>query len=110
MTHGCTILPCWTASRTKSTFFSQVKEVKDCGNGRSHWTVAGPAGVPVEWGAVISAHLPNEVRAWRSESNSLIQHAEIVRFQPNAEGGPPSTCGCRITRGSKRWGMPLRPC
>jgi uncharacterized membrane protein len=66
---------------------SQVKEVKDCGNGRLHWTVAGPAGVPVEWDAVISPHLPNEVWAWRSEPNSLIQSAEIVRFQPNAEGG-----------------------
>jgi uncharacterized membrane protein len=68
-------------------FMSHVKEVKDLGNGRSRWTVAGPAGVPVEWDAAISAYIPDEVLAWRSEPNALIQHAGIVRFQPNTEGG-----------------------
>jgi uncharacterized membrane protein len=64
-----------------------VQEVKDLGDGRSHWTVAGPAGMPVEWDADVSAYIPHEILAWRTEPNSLIQHAGIVRFQPNAGGG-----------------------
>jgi uncharacterized membrane protein len=30
---------------------------------------------------------PDEILAWRTEPNSVIQHAGIVRFQPNAERG-----------------------
>ena len=31
--------------------------------------------------------MPNEVLAWRTEPGSPVQHAGIVRFQPNADGG-----------------------
>jgi uncharacterized membrane protein len=66
---------------------THVQEVKDLGDGRSHWIVEGPAGIPVEWDAVVSAYIPHEILAWRTEPNSLIQHAGTVRFQPNAAGG-----------------------
>ena len=77
----------WADYRNFPWFMSHVQEVKDLGYGRSHWTVTGPAGMPVEWDAVVSAYIPYEIIAWRTEPNSLIQHAGIVRFQPNASGG-----------------------
>jgi uncharacterized membrane protein len=30
---------------------------------------------------------PDEILAWRTEPNSVIQHAGIVRFRPIADGG-----------------------
>jgi hypothetical protein len=35
-------------------FMSHVREVRDIGDGRSHWKVDGPAGVAVEWDAVVT--------------------------------------------------------
>ena len=35
-------------------FMSHLKEVRDMGDGRSHWVANGPAGTPVEWDAQIT--------------------------------------------------------
>jgi uncharacterized membrane protein len=43
--------------------------------------------IPLEWDAVITAQEPNELLAWKSQPDSTIQHAGVVRFQPNANGG-----------------------
>ena len=32
-------------------FMSHLKEVRDLGDGKSHWVASGPAGIPVEWDA-----------------------------------------------------------
>jgi len=65
---------------------SNVREVKDLGNGRSHWVVAGPGGLPVEWEAVMTSYAPHERLAWRTEPGSIVQHTGSVRFQPNPDG------------------------
>lgn len=67
-------------------FMHNIREVRDLGNGRSRWVVAGPAGVPVEWNAVITDYLPNEIIAWKSESGSVIANAGVVRFERNDDG------------------------
>jgi uncharacterized membrane protein len=74
---------------------SNVREVKDLGDGRSHWIVSGPAGTRVEWDAVITAHSPNEVLGWRTEPNSLVQHAGIIRFIANPDRS--TTVNIRLT-------------
>lgn len=68
-------------------FMAHVKEVRDRGDGRSHWTAAGPAGVPVEWDAVITKDETDRVLAWKSVEGSPIENAGIVQFQPNPQGG-----------------------
>jgi uncharacterized membrane protein len=55
------------------------------GESRSHWRVAGPAGTTVEWNAVITKSLPNDVLAWKSEPDSIVQHAGIVHFTDNGD-------------------------
>jgi uncharacterized membrane protein len=67
-------------------FMSHVREVRDTGDNRSHWVVDGPAGVPVEWDAVITKLEPNEVIAWKSVPGSVIKSAGIVRFAQNDDG------------------------
>jgi uncharacterized membrane protein len=77
----------WSNFENFPRFMANVREVRDLGNGRSHWTVDGPAGVPLSWNAIITKHIPNEVLAWRSEPGSVIRNAGIVHFTPNREGG-----------------------
>src|SRR5262249_28488617 len=55
--------------------------------GRSHWLVAGPAGLPVEWTAEVTELVPNQLLAWRSVPGSTIRHTGVIHFEPNHEGG-----------------------
>jgi uncharacterized membrane protein len=77
----------WTNFENFPRFMTNVREVRDSGNGMSHWVVTGPAGVPVEWDAQITKLIPNEVLAWKSVKGSVIANAGIIQFQPNEEGG-----------------------
>jgi uncharacterized membrane protein len=67
-------------------FMSHVREVRDTGEGRSHWVVDGPAGVPVEWDAVVTRLEPNEVLAWKSVPGSVVKSAGVIRFGQNDDG------------------------
>jgi uncharacterized membrane protein len=67
-------------------FMSHVREVEDLGDGRSHWRVSGPGGVPIEWHASLTQQTPNEVIAWRSEAGSMLENAGIIRFSPSGRG------------------------
>jgi uncharacterized membrane protein len=73
----------WTNYQNFTRFMRNVREVRDLGGGRSHWVVAGPASVPVEWDAVLTELVPNQVLAWKSEPGSPIRHAGIIHFRPN---------------------------
>jgi uncharacterized membrane protein len=76
----------WKDFQNFPRFMSNVREVRTS-NGRSHWVVAGPAGVDVEWDAHITKEIPNQLLAWKSENGSTIESAGLVRFMRNeAEG------------------------
>jgi uncharacterized membrane protein len=76
----------WTNYQNFPRFMSNVREVRDLGGGRSHWVVAGPASVPIEWDAVVTELIPNQVLAWKNEPGSPIQHAGIIHFRSNYAG------------------------
>jgi uncharacterized membrane protein len=76
----------WANYENFPRFMTNVREVRDAGNGRSHWTVAGPAGVPVEWDAEITKLVPGEVLAWKSVPGSVVGNAGIIHFEPNDDG------------------------
>ncbi len=63
-----------------------VREVRDLGDGRSHWIVTGPAGTEVEWDATITRLESNKVLAWKTVPGSIVEHAGIIHFQPNPDG------------------------
>ena len=67
-------------------FMKHVREVCDCGDGVSHWTVDGPAGSTVEWDAYLTDWEPNELIAWQSYEDSTVANAGRVRFDENPDG------------------------
>jgi uncharacterized membrane protein len=78
----------WTCYENFPRFMSRVLDVRPSSReGRSHWTVAGPAGVPVEFDSQITTLVPNEVLGWRTVAGSAVEHAGLVRFDPDPTGG-----------------------
>jgi uncharacterized membrane protein len=75
----------WSRHENFPRFMSRVREVKDLGNGRYHWTVAGPAGIPVEWEAVITKLEPDRLIAWQSAPGSMIEQQGMVRFRSDGD-------------------------
>jgi uncharacterized membrane protein len=77
----------WSNFENFPRFMSNVLEVRNIDDVRSHWTVAGPAGVSVEWDAELTRVESNELIAWKSVEGSAVANAGYVLFEPNAEGG-----------------------
>jgi uncharacterized membrane protein len=75
----------WSNYENFPLFMSHVREVEDLGGGRSRWSVSGPGGLPIEWSAVLTQQVPEEVIAWRSEAGSMLENAGVIRFA--AAGG-----------------------
>lgn len=76
----------WDNFQNFPKFMSNVREVQMKEDGRSHWVVAGPAGVPVEWDAVITERIPSQVIAWKTVPGSTVENAGIVRFNSGPDG------------------------
>jgi uncharacterized membrane protein len=76
----------WENAENFPRFMEHVKEIMVSGD-HYHWTVAGPAGTPVEFDTVITRKEPNRVIAWKSRPNETIKSAGIVQFEPNPGGG-----------------------
>jgi len=81
-----TVWEMWDNYQNFPRFMSNVEEVRDLGNGRSHWVVKGPAGKTVEWDAVITKRIPNRELAWKTVPGSMIQHSGIVQFREDRDG------------------------
>lgn len=76
----------WASFENFPRFMENVLEVRDTGNGRSHWVVRGPAGTRLEWNAEITRFEPNQVIAWKTDRESAVDNAGIVRFEPSETG------------------------
>ncbi|HJU43923.1 MAG TPA: SRPBCC family protein, partial [Vicinamibacterales bacterium] len=78
----------WALFENFPHFMSRVLEVRvsERAAGLSHWRVAGPAGVPVEFDAEVTRAIPNQVLAWRTLPGAPVAHAGIVHFEPEADG------------------------
>ncbi|HJT19403.1 MAG TPA: SRPBCC family protein [Nitrospira sp.] len=76
----------WSNYREFPRYTSHVQEVIERGEGRSRWTVTGPAGMSLSWNAVITKMLPNRELAWRTEPGSPLQHAGALKFRDNGDG------------------------
>lgn len=65
---------------------ANVREVRVIDDRRSAWTVAGSAGADVSFEAAITRFEPNELIAWKTLPGAAVQHAGVVRFDPNPSG------------------------
>jgi uncharacterized membrane protein len=77
----------WTDYQNFPRFMHNVREVRQVAENRSHWVVAGPAGVPVQWTAEVTRVVPGERIEWRSVSDSDVRHHGAVHFAENGDGG-----------------------
>jgi len=83
-----TVYNFWSSLENFPRFMTHVREVRPTSvEGQSHWTVAGPGGMPVEFDAVITRDVPNELIAWKSIEGARVAHAGIVRFEPDEADG-----------------------
>lgn len=80
----------WNRVENFPRIMSHIREVRDLGHNRTRWTAVGPAGIPVSWNAIVTARVPGEVLAWRSEPGSTVESAGIVHFEP-VDGGANAT-------------------
>jgi uncharacterized membrane protein len=76
----------WSNFESFPRFMSHLREVRSISEDRSHWVAAGPAGVPVEWDAIVTEWVPNELIAWKSIEGSTVKTAGRVRFRPTSDG------------------------
>jgi uncharacterized membrane protein len=77
----------WSHPENFPHFMAHVRAVQYLGDGRYHWTVLGPAGIPCEWEGRITTHVPNQLLEFQSAPGSMIDQHGIVRFEPDAQGG-----------------------
>lgn len=77
----------WADLQNFPRIMSHVREVERIDGDRFRWKVDGPAGLPVEWSAVVTKCVPNEFLSWKSEEGSTIRHAGAVRFEEQPGGG-----------------------
>ncbi len=76
----------WTNYDNFPHFMSSVREVRDLGGGRSHWVVAGPAGVPIEWDAEVTRIELNKELGWKTLPGAPVEHAGLIKFDTNPDG------------------------
>jgi uncharacterized membrane protein len=76
----------WSRYENFPHFMSQVIEVRDLGENRSHWVVQGPEGQDVEWDTVITVSDRPHRLAWRSEPNATVDHEGVVLLEPVGNG------------------------
>jgi uncharacterized membrane protein len=77
----------WSNFENLPNFFTNVKEVRRTERPDEYrFTVAGPAGVPVEWHARVTKLVPNELVGWKTVSDSIVKNAGQVQFRSENGG------------------------
>jgi uncharacterized membrane protein len=76
----------WRNLENFPQWMSHVREVRYIGGDRYHWTVEGPAGVPVEWDAELLNVVENREMTWRSVEGSTVHNTGRVRFEEDGDG------------------------
>ena len=70
----------WRRLENLPQFMTNLEDVVDRGNGRSHWVAKGPAGKTVEWDAEIISEVDNKVIAWKTLPGAEVTSAGSVLF------------------------------
>jgi uncharacterized membrane protein len=76
----------WTDVENFPLIMSRVRKVERMQDGRSSWTVTGPAGVPVEWVSEMVAQSPGRYIEWRSVAGSPVKQKGSIRFRKEGAG------------------------
>lgn len=69
-------------------FIGALREVRDTGDGRSHWCASTRRGRTIEWSASTTKFVTNSVIGWQSVPGSPVEAVGLLRFSPEGT----STC------------------
>jgi uncharacterized membrane protein len=75
----------WSHYHAFPRVMTHLKEVRDLGNGKSHWVAQGLAGIPAWWDAELTKSVANKLLEWRSVPGSPVETEGAVRFDTNAD-------------------------
>lgn len=67
-------------------YLSNVVEVRDLGNRRSHWVAKGPAGTEFSWNSVLTDHRRPRRLAWETEPGAEVEQSGEILFDPVRSG------------------------
>jgi uncharacterized membrane protein len=76
----------WSNFEHFPRFMTHLREVRRTYKNRSHWVAAAPAGMPLEWDAIVTEWVPNESVAWKSMEGSTVDTAGRVSLTPMPNG------------------------
>ena len=71
----------WSNFANFPRFMAHLREVRKIDDTRSHWVAVGPAGVPVEWDAIVTDWVPQQFIGWTSVPGSPVETTGQVRFR-----------------------------
>ena len=66
-------------------FIGALRQVRDTGDGRSHWCASTPSGGEIEWNATTTKFVTNSVIGWQSTANSPVETTGLLRFSPDGK-------------------------
>jgi len=81
-----TVYDVWTNCENFPRFMSHVRQVSEIGEGRTHWIANGPAGMELEWDALVTRAIRPALISWRTDRGALLQHSGVVHFEA-VDGG-----------------------
>ncbi len=73
-------------------FIGSLREVRDYGDGRSHWCASTASGGTIEWDTVTTKYVPSQVIAWSSVEDAPVETSTHMRFVPADDG----TCCVKV--------------
>ncbi|MBI2894811.1 MAG: SRPBCC family protein [Deltaproteobacteria bacterium] len=62
-------------------FMTHVEDVRRLAEGRTRWTIAGPAGIPITCECEVTEVRPNRLVAWRSTPGSFVRCEGTILFE-----------------------------
>lgn len=66
-------------------FMEHVTAIESSGDDRMRWTVAGPAGIPIQFETRLTEQVPQRRIAWSTEPGGVVEHEGSIRFEPAGE-------------------------
>ncbi len=71
----------WSNFENFPRFMENVESIRTMGGNRSHWVVKGPAGSKVEFDAIETQNIPDQLIAWETTPDSQVKSQGQVRFR-----------------------------
>lgn len=80
------VFDAWSRFEDFPRFMPMVAEVRPVGEDRWHWTIAGPAGAPIQFVSSVTRRERPRLIAWQTDDGAVVEHSGTARFRPTADG------------------------